>query len=41
MDLVEGEILEQVDQTDEGWWFAISADGTKQGLFPCTHPSLT
>lgn len=34
MDLVEGEILEQVDQIDEGWWSAVGDGGNKSGLFP-------
>jgi hypothetical protein len=34
MTLVEGEVIQQIDQVDEGWWFGISEDGKKQGLFP-------
>jgi drebrin-like protein len=34
MDLVEGEILDQVERIDEGWWTAVGAGGAKQGLFP-------
>lgn len=35
MTLLEGEIVVQIDQVDEGWWFGVSEDGRKQGLFPC------
>lgn len=34
MGLVEGELIEQIEQVDEGWWSGVSADGTKSGLFP-------
>jgi hypothetical protein len=34
MSLVEGEVIEQVEQIDEGWWTAVGAGGSKQGLFP-------
>lgn len=36
MNLIEGEILEQIEQIDEGWWQAVGDNGTKAGLFPCT-----
>lgn len=35
MTLVEGEVIVQIDQVDEGWWFGVSEDGKKEGLFPC------
>ena len=34
MELGEGEVIEQIEQLDEGWWSGIGAHGTKQGLFP-------
>ena len=34
MDLTEGELIEQIEQLDEGWWSGVGANGTKQGLFP-------
>jgi hypothetical protein len=34
MNLVEGEVIEQIEQIDEGWWSGIGADGSKSGLFP-------
>ena len=34
MDLVEGELIEQIEQLDEGWWSGVGAGGAKQGLFP-------
>ena len=34
MDLVEGELIEQIEQLDEGWWSGVGAGGSKQGLFP-------
>ena len=37
MDLVEGELIEQIEQLDEGWWSGVGANGTKQGLFPATY----
>ncbi|KAI8885354.1 hypothetical protein K501DRAFT_331963 [Backusella circina FSU 941] len=37
MTLVEGEVIQQIDQVDEGWWFGISEDGKKQGLFPANY----
>lgn len=32
--LVEGEVIEQIEQVDEDWWFGVGAGGTKSGLFP-------
>ena len=34
MNLVEGEVIHQVEQLDEGWWNGVSIDGMKSGLFP-------
>ena len=34
MTLAEGEVIVQIDQVDEGWWYGVSEDGKKQGLFP-------
>jgi hypothetical protein len=34
MALEEGEVITQIDQVDEGWWFGVSEDGKKEGLFP-------
>lgn len=34
MSLVEGEVIVNIDQVDEGWWYGVSEDGKKQGLFP-------
>lgn len=36
MHLVEGELIEQIEQIDEGWWSGVGAGG-KTGLFPGTH----
>ncbi|KAI9305350.1 hypothetical protein BJ944DRAFT_249125 [Cunninghamella echinulata] len=37
MALVEGEVIVEIDQVDEGWWYGISEDGKKQGLFPANY----
>jgi len=34
MSLIEGEIIRDIVQLDEGWWQGVSADGTRAGLFP-------
>ena len=34
MDLIEGELIEEIEQLDEGWWSGVGAGGSKQGLFP-------
>lgn len=34
MALVEGEIIEQVEMVDEGWWSGVGQGGAKSGLFP-------
>ncbi|KAI8098807.1 uncharacterized protein BX664DRAFT_319644 [Halteromyces radiatus] len=40
MTLVEGEVVTEIDQVDDGWWFGISEDGKKQGLFPANYVQL-
>ncbi len=39
MNLDEGELIEQIEQLDEGWWSGVGAGGAKQGLFPGTFSS--
>lgn len=39
MTLVEGEIVEQIEMIDEGWWSAVG-EGGKSGLFPCEFAFL-
>ena len=34
MPLVEGELIEEIEKLDEGWWSGVGANGTKTGLFP-------
>lgn len=34
MNLTEGELIEQIEQLDEGWWSGVGDGGAKQGLFP-------
>jgi hypothetical protein len=34
MNLIEGEIIEQIEQPDEDWWSGVGEGGTKMGLFP-------
>ena len=34
MSLIEGEIIRDIVQLDEGWWQGVSEDGTRSGLFP-------
>jgi hypothetical protein len=36
MDLVEGEIVEHIEQIDGDWWSGVGAGGAKSGLFPGT-----
>jgi hypothetical protein len=36
MNLSEGEIIEQIEQFDDGWWSGVGAGGSKRGLFPGT-----
>ncbi|KAI7899309.1 uncharacterized protein BX663DRAFT_522154 [Cokeromyces recurvatus] len=40
MSLVEGEVISQIDQVDEGWWYGVGEDGKKQGLFPANYVQL-
>ncbi|CAO3664153.1 unnamed protein product [Rhizopus stolonifer] len=37
MSLEEGEVINEIDQVDEGWWFGISENGKKEGLFPANY----
>lgn len=32
--------MTQIDQVDEGWWFGVSEDGKKQGLFPANYVQI-
>jgi len=34
MELVEGELIEEIEQVDEGWWSGVGGNGAKNGLFP-------
>ena len=34
MHLLEGELIEEIEKLDEGWWTGVGDNGTKQGLFP-------
>lgn len=34
MALVEGEMIEQIEMLDEGWWSGVGQGGAKSGLFP-------
>jgi len=34
MDLVEDELIEEIEQMDEGWWSGVGRNGAKSGLFP-------
>lgn len=36
MSLVEGEVIEQIEEVGEGWWSGVGQGGAKTGLFPCT-----
>ena len=36
MPLVEGELIEEIEKLDEGWWSGVGANGAKTGLFPGT-----
>ena len=36
MSLVEGELIEQIEEIDEGWWQGVGQGGAKSGLFPGT-----
>ena len=34
MHLVEGELIEEIEKLDEGWWSGVGENGAKHGLFP-------
>lgn len=34
MELLEGELIEQIEEIDEGWWSGVGDNGRKTGLFP-------
>jgi hypothetical protein len=34
MSLEVGEIIEQIEELDDGWWSGVGAGGTKSGMFP-------
>ena len=34
MDLAEGELIQEIEKLDEGWWSGVGGNGTKSGLFP-------
>jgi len=36
MDLVVDEIIERIEQLDDGWWHGVGSGGAKSGLFPGT-----
>lgn len=38
MNLHEGEMIEQIEELDEGWWSGVGENGAKSGLFPGTIP---
>ncbi|MBW0517638.1 hypothetical protein O181_057353 [Austropuccinia psidii MF-1] len=40
IDLIEGEIIENIEMIDEGWWSGTGANGSKQGLFPSNYVEL-
>lgn len=40
MSLIEGEIIRDIIQLDEGWWQGVSADGSKSGLFPANYVEI-
>lgn len=40
MSLVEGELIEQIEEVDEGWWSGVGQGGAKTGLFPGMSPDL-
>ncbi len=40
MPLVEGELIEQIEQLDEGWWSGVGEGGAKSGLFPGTSSAM-
>ena len=34
MSLTEGELIEEIEELDEGWWSGVGQGGAKRGLFP-------
>jgi hypothetical protein len=34
MNLVEGEVIEEIEEVEEGWWTGVGDQGRKSGLFP-------
>ncbi|RUS33035.1 proliferating cell nuclear antigen, C-terminal domain-containing protein [Jimgerdemannia flammicorona] len=40
MTLFEGEVISSIEQVDDGWWTAVSEDGTRSGLFPANYVQL-
>ncbi|EXX51931.1 uncharacterized protein OCT59_023023 [Rhizophagus irregularis] len=40
MSLLEGEIIRDIIQLDEGWWQGTSADGSRSGLFPANYVEI-
>ena len=38
MSLVEGEMIEQIEEVVEGWWSGVGQGGAKTGLFPGAYP---
>jgi hypothetical protein len=34
MNLTEGEVIEQIEELDEGWWSGVGGGGAKAGMFP-------
>ncbi|CAB4422908.1 unnamed protein product [Rhizophagus irregularis] len=40
MSLLEGEIIRDIIQLDEGWWRGTSADGSRSGLFPANYVEI-
>ncbi|KAG9295998.1 hypothetical protein G9A89_011850 [Geosiphon pyriformis] len=40
MSLVEGEVVTNIIQVDEGWWQGVGEDGIKSGLFPANYVEL-
>ncbi|KAG2057588.1 hypothetical protein BDR06DRAFT_951787 [Suillus hirtellus] len=40
MNLEEGELIEQIEQIDEGWWSGVSQGGQKSGLFPANYVEI-
>ncbi|KAI8580168.1 hypothetical protein K450DRAFT_238490 [Umbelopsis ramanniana AG] len=38
--MVEGEIIHNIEQLDEGWWSGTSEDGSRSGLFPSNYVQI-